>query len=445
MNTLDLARQRVQLRKASSTAGGEWQGPCPSCGGRDRFHVWPNQCEGKGAYWCRGCGKWGDNIQFLRDFDGIGFKEACARLRIDVPASSAHYGTPSPRREKPEFVPATPAAPADLWQEKAGKLVAWAAENLADNAGQLAWLSARGISAAAAARFRLGWNPGDEDKDLYRPRKAWGLPEQLRDDGRQKTLCIPRGLVIPCIAGGAIARIRIRRPEAHRTPQWPTPYHFLPGSSSATMVLEPERRAFVIVESELDGIAVAAGNTLAGAVALGTASAKPDAAAFALLKDAVQILNALDYDAAGAKAMAWWTENFRNHARWPVPKGKDPGEAIKLGMGVEQWITAGLPPALTIGGTVPAAPVREPAPPENETKIPANETPADAPPELLELRDLLRKNPGVAIINTPGRFTVLRGEKWVGGRINELVFRVPVVTDYLMNHPAERIDGRNLI
>jgi len=31
VNTLDLAQQRVRLRKASTTNGGEWQGPCPGC------------------------------------------------------------------------------------------------------------------------------------------------------------------------------------------------------------------------------------------------------------------------------------------------------------------------------------------------------------------------------------------------------------------------------
>ena len=78
MNTLDLAMKNVVLKKASGTNGGEWQGPCPACGGDDRFHVWPEQNEGKGAYWCRGCGKTGDNIQYLRDFCGLSFRDACA-------------------------------------------------------------------------------------------------------------------------------------------------------------------------------------------------------------------------------------------------------------------------------------------------------------------------------------------------------------------------------
>ena len=59
--------------------------------------------------------------------------------------------------------------------------------------------------------------------------------------------------------------------------------------------------------------------------------------------------------------------------------------------------------------------------------------------------ELLRQNPGIKITNTFEHFTVMRGGKFVGGRINFLLYRVPVVTDYISNHPAEEIDGANLI
>ena len=65
MNVLDLAQKHVQLKKVATTKGGEWQGPCPGCGGSDRFHVWPEKNEGEGSYWCRQCEKSGDGIQFL--------------------------------------------------------------------------------------------------------------------------------------------------------------------------------------------------------------------------------------------------------------------------------------------------------------------------------------------------------------------------------------------
>ena len=75
MDLLTLCEQDVRLQRVSNHRGGEHAGPCPSCDGDDRFHVWPAE----GRYWCRGCGKHGDTIQYLRDFRGLSFREA-ARL-----------------------------------------------------------------------------------------------------------------------------------------------------------------------------------------------------------------------------------------------------------------------------------------------------------------------------------------------------------------------------
>jgi phage/plasmid primase-like uncharacterized protein len=44
----------VALKKVASTNGGEWAGPCPGCGGSDRFRVWPVDRGGRGSFWCRG-------------------------------------------------------------------------------------------------------------------------------------------------------------------------------------------------------------------------------------------------------------------------------------------------------------------------------------------------------------------------------------------------------
>ena len=445
MNVLDLAQNKVKLRKVSATKGGEWQGPCPGCGGNDRFHVWPMENDGNGSYWCRSCEKAGDGIQFLRDFEGMTFKDACARLNIireDRAEGTGFRGQPV-KKEKPEFTPEAHVPPADLWQEKAEKFLAWSQGHLAKNAEVLSWLVGRGISAAAAENARLGWNPGEDGKDVYRHRKTWGLPEVLKEDNKPKMLWIPIGLVIPHVVDGVIYRLRIRRPEGEPR------YYVIPGSSMSTMVIEHTRRAFVIVEAELDGIAVASQNQRAGAIALGSVSAKPDAAAYEVLRGALQILNALDYGDIGGgakaaeRAMQWWKEHFDRCDRWPVPQGKDPGEAFRMGTDLEQWIKAGLPPALTLEGSGVGVKGAEIVPPICHSRESGN--PEGLPPAVRELYDLLRKNPGVKIINTPDRFTVLRQGKYVGGRINELVFQVPETREYIFNHPAEEIDGENFV
>lgn len=443
MNTLDLASKKVNLKKVASTNGGEWQGPCPSCGGNDRFHVWPNQNEGKGGYWCRGCEKAGDNIQFLIDFEGMNFKDACAYLNITMVDRPEDFTPPPPRKQ--EFIPTQHNNPADLWREKAGKFIIWAQGNLKENKFALAWLAARGITSEAAEQSRLGWNPGENGKDIFRARKTWGLPEIFKDDGKPRALWIPRGLVIPYIIDGVIQRIRIRRPEGEPR------YYVVPGSSMPTMIIGRDRRAFVIVESELDAIACAAACPLTGAVAIGSVAAKPDAETFAILKDALQILNALDYDRAGARAMKWWTDQFGKCDRWPTPQGKDPGEAYALGIDLNSWIEAGLPPVLTIkaeGGDQKSGVREKQCPPPTGVAQSAgggeNNPPEGTPPLLAELWQLLRENPGVKIINTPDRFTVLRNDRFVGGRINYLVFREKEVTNYILDHPDTEIGWQNL-
>ena len=456
MNTLDLAQQKVSLKKAASTHGGEWHGPCPACGGNDRFHVWPMQNEGRGGYWCRGCGKTGDNIQYLIDFEGVDFKTACERLNI---SRFDKIKRDLPQNTKNGFIPAEHQSPAALWQEKAGKFLTWAQKELDNNEKTLAWLAARGISAQAAHEAGLGWNPGDKGNDLYRNRRAWGLPEEIKANGKPRMLWLPRGLVIPLsgncegdasfmrgeVCGNRLLRLRIRRPEGEPR------YYIVPGSAMGTMIVAPDRQAFVLVESELDAIACAASQELAGAVALGTLEGKPDKAAFDILKASLAILNALDFGdtgggkTAGLRARKWWEENFLQCERWPVPRGKDPGEAASLGIELGLWIKEGLPPVMKTEGL--RRKVEEEAEPghcEGEARGNLQPPPENTPELLVELWNLLKNNPSVRIVNEPDRFTVLKGEKFVGGRINYLVFREKEVTDYLLDHPDAEITAGNL-
>jgi phage/plasmid primase-like uncharacterized protein len=56
--------------------GSEYAGPCPVCGGRDRFSVNTN----KQIWNCRGCGKGGDIIQLVEHVTGATFVEAIETL-----------------------------------------------------------------------------------------------------------------------------------------------------------------------------------------------------------------------------------------------------------------------------------------------------------------------------------------------------------------------------
>ena len=104
----------------------------------------------------------------------------------------------------------------------------------------------------------------------------------------------------------------------------------------------------MIVETELNAFMVAAALEDVGAMAMGSSHAKPDAVCHRHLERALKILNALDFDKAGASAWRCWQENYRQAVRWPVPEGKDPGDAYAAGVDIAAWIDAGLPPVMTI-------------------------------------------------------------------------------------------------
>lgn len=84
MALLELVERDTPLKRTATTGGGEYTGPCPWCGGRDRFHVWPE----KGNFWCRGCNRKGDTIQYLRDFRGLSFREACKVVGKELDVAS---------------------------------------------------------------------------------------------------------------------------------------------------------------------------------------------------------------------------------------------------------------------------------------------------------------------------------------------------------------------
>jgi phage/plasmid primase-like uncharacterized protein len=62
----------LQLRRV----GAEFVGPCPVCGGTDRFSIHP----GRGLFHCRGCGAGGDVIALAQHIYGVGFAAAIEML-----------------------------------------------------------------------------------------------------------------------------------------------------------------------------------------------------------------------------------------------------------------------------------------------------------------------------------------------------------------------------
>jgi len=449
-NVLDLIRELgIDPIKVAGTYGGEYHSPCPGCGGDDRFHVWPAENNGDGSYWCRQCEKAGDNIQFARDFLGLSYQEACRKVGRS-PDVDQQYHTPRPpgskgqrtgdRRQRPEN---QNNIPCQKWQEKASLFVGWCHERLAGNKHRLSWLKKRGITTETAKRFQLGWNPGKDGKDLWRPRESWGLETVLKNNGQKKRLWLPMGLVIPHFQDGEPRRIRIRRPKGEPR------YYVVPGSNMDCMLMRPGSRAFVVVEAELDAMLCdQEAGEICGAVATGSSSAKPDTRTVEELKRAAIILLAQDYDGPGAKALAWWQQEFPQAERWPVPKGKDPGEAYEQGVDLKTWIRSVLPPCWRFGPSFEKKKKRKARDDRGQTM--ADSKTVEVAESVKELAELLKRHP-VSIRVTVDRTYVRHSQKWAAQnwmtakRLSELVFMTDEVMDFLEGHPDEIITRENIL
>jgi DNA primase len=329
------------LHRMASTSGGEWAGPCPVCGGRDRFRVWPSRSR-QGAFFCRQCGKHGDLIEYFRWAEGKTYAEACEAAGVEAKKDFTY--TPKLRLSQQErFIPKLPTTPSEEWREHALKFVEQANKALLNNDSALERLRLhRGLNRETVGLHMIGMNKAS----FYRPREAWGLSKVLKADGRPKRLWIPRGLVIPCFFDGCLVRLRVRRPDADLEGPYSPKYYFVPGGNSSALKLGSKRRIYIVVESELDGFLLFQHVwDVAGVIALGSAQQKPDTGTVKHLEEAVLILVALDYDMAGNKGVKWWLRTFPNAKHWPPVTGKDPGD-MNGKVDLRAWAMAGLPKEL---------------------------------------------------------------------------------------------------
>lgn len=356
-------------------AGIRYAGPCPKCGGKpgtNRFVTKVGSETGK----CFSCG-WGcDLVGYLREIQGLSCRDAFARIgrdceRTDCPSFDKCHGTPArrknyaapvtaPRQRRAEIAPAAPRTPAEMWQHEAQALADRAYAAILGNKPALDYLAGRGLDLAAVQKYRLGWLAGENGKTcIFRPRTAWGLEPKQRDDGSLSTiLWIPRGITIPTIINGRVERLRIRRPNGDLGPK-DAKYIAVEGGGSHVPSLNPDARAQIAIESDLDALLVdhLAGDII-GAIPLTTVGVMPNGISEQACQQAAVILVALDFDTPqlnertgrmetpGANAWQRWSSRYSQAERWPVPEGKDPGEAWAAGVDLRQWVIDGLPISL---------------------------------------------------------------------------------------------------
>jgi DNA primase len=142
----ELAARYTELRKETAQS---LCGPCPKCGGTDRFWVKSDH------FACRQCNpNGGDAIAFFMWKDGVDFKSAVATI-TNAPAPTVQPTKRTPKR--PEAQPAE-------WQQRAMARVNEAHRRLLDDDDQQAqagraYLLGRGLDPYTWKAFKLGFTP----------------------------------------------------------------------------------------------------------------------------------------------------------------------------------------------------------------------------------------------------------------------------------------------
>jgi DNA primase len=302
--------------------GVEHHSDCPFCKvGKDRFAMWPQT----GRYYCRVCGRYGDMIQFLKEYCDMSFREACSELDIDPRF---------PEEWKPVILPLSMTRdepPNKIWME-AAEMFCWRAQKYLFSPGGergLNYLHKRGFTNETIKRARLGFCPDWYNDSL----DAWGLATNQTEE---ESLRIPEGIIIPWIVGNAIWKLSVRRPNKS--------YFQVTGSSDALYGIDdllPDRPVFLF-ESEFDKLSAdqEAGN-IAAMIATGGASKGQTTPLRHKLKQASHRLIGFDNDVAGNEGAEYWLK-MPNTLRW-IPWGHDINEALqRQPTSVRLWAEMGI-------------------------------------------------------------------------------------------------------
>lgn len=332
----DLLGRDVQLTRVAGSNGGEWAGPCPSCGGRDRFRVWP--LAARPRYWCRQCKMGGDAIDYVRHKYRLTYVDACHFLGVrpspDFTAKLNRAACVEPsRRAAPPLQPDR-ALPSATWMSRAESLIEQSQAALwsQEGAAALAWLKQRGLRADTIRGWRLGFKA----HDTYERPSVWGFSDDTR-------VWEPRGITIPWYLDGKLCQVKVRRAVRHQGDRMK--YVVIKGGRSVLFAAPTlhHRRVSGRVESELDAILLDQEcGDLIGVWTLGGATTPLTMSAAANLMHLSKILDLCDSDQAGESAAAKLATISSRTERLAVPKGKDVTEFVQGGGNLRKWIVSEL-------------------------------------------------------------------------------------------------------
>ncbi|MCL8385545.1 DUF7146 domain-containing protein [Xanthobacter aminoxidans] len=194
----ELGRRGVSLKRA----GSEMVGPCPVCGGRDRFGVHVR----KGIWHCRHAGRGGDAIALVQYLDGADFLAACETLA----------GRPPPRGEGTRATPEELAAREEERRAKAAEREAESNRYREEERRKVyaLWQASLPIAGTPAAAYLARRGIPDPHSRALRvkPNFAFCHGEREEGDGRKYARVLHRGpaLVAAITAPDAKGVMRFR-------------------------------------------------------------------------------------------------------------------------------------------------------------------------------------------------------------------------------------------
>lgn len=317
VDPVDLIGRDTRLFRVSHTDGGEWAGPCPWCGGRDRLHV-----KAKSGLWrCRQCGDpdhWEDAVSYVMRRDSTGFREAIDWLR-DLVSGHPEWQ----HRDVDSVPPPYPVAPDREWQESALAIVDRCAQTLWSPSGRgpLEYLHGRGLT-----------------EDTIR---TWSLGCTLTD-GEIEGFWVPQGITIPWAISGTLWHVKIRRTAEQAR------YRYTSIKGGTPVLYAADTLAVsacaVLCEGELDTLLLwQEVGWLVGTASLGSASAQLNLVAAEAIRHCEKVLLAYDADEAGDRGAYALGRRYPLMRPIRVPSGKDVGEFFVSGGDIQGWLTPYLP------------------------------------------------------------------------------------------------------
>ena len=292
-----------------------------------------------GLFKCFGCGVSGDVFEFVRRMeklgtDGKGFVESAKIVARLVGQDIGVAATPV----AVDRVPEDQKAPADAWQQGAGRIVTAAQRALWTDAGRgaLRYLTEkRSLTEQTIKAWGLGWHTNTS----YLQPDALGLE-------RVKRVWLPQGLVIPGAVAGVLWYVKFR---PSKTTKFGGKYYGIPGGKTA--LLGADRWALglplLLCEGEMDAftawqtLRTKANVATLGGAAKGRRGGQVNFGRWTgTLLQAKRILAAFDTDEAGQSAGAAMAGFSERVEQVRVPYGEDLNGFHVMGGDLGAWFEA---------------------------------------------------------------------------------------------------------